>query len=120
MRIGQALDLAPDLAEARLALGRVLNGEIVAGQTRGGPWISQSSLDEARLRLLRAVMGLRDVPPTRGGSVVGEKTSQTPPDRLSTNPSSRPRRKRGSFRRRRHRSLPGDGRGAGCRWRIIG
>lgn len=43
---------------ARIVQGR---GEIVAGQTRGGPWISQSSLNEARIRLRVAPGGNRQV-----------------------------------------------------------
>jgi hypothetical protein len=46
------------IVEARIVQGRE---EIATGRTRGGPWISQSSLDEARIRLRVAPGGNRQV-----------------------------------------------------------
>jgi hypothetical protein len=46
------------ISGARITYGRE---EIVTGQTRGGPWISQSRIDERALRLRVAPGGNRNV-----------------------------------------------------------
>jgi len=46
------------ISGATITLGRE---QIVTGQTRGGPWISQSSVNEARIRLRVAPGGNRQV-----------------------------------------------------------
>ena len=46
------------IVEARIVQGRE---EVAAGQTRSGPWISQSAVNERRLSLRVAAGGTRDV-----------------------------------------------------------
>jgi len=55
--------VVPNERGAGITGARIVDGreEIVTGQTRGGPWISQSSLDESRIRLRVAPGGNRQV-----------------------------------------------------------
>ena len=55
--------VVPNEPGAGITGARIIQGreEIVTGQTRGGPWISQSRLDERQLRLRVAPGGTRGV-----------------------------------------------------------
>jgi hypothetical protein len=55
--------VVPNERGAGIDQARIVNGreEIVTGRTRGGPWISRSTLDEDRLTLRVAPGGTRQV-----------------------------------------------------------